>query len=49
MKMENNVEYIDKVTLILDANMSEQFLKVIDVNGDCFAGKVTSVRIGPNK
>lgn len=49
MKMENNVDYIDKVTLILDANMSEQFLKVIDVNGNCFAGKVTSVRIGPNK
>lgn len=22
MKMENNVDYIDKVTLILDANMS---------------------------
>lgn len=38
--------FIDKVSVILDANMSEQFLKVIDENNDEFIGKVTSVKLG---
>ncbi len=40
---------MDKLATILDANMSEQFLKVIDENDDEFVGKVTSVKIGPGK
>ena len=49
MKLENNVDFLDKVSLILSANMSEQFLKVKDEKDDEFIGKVTSVKLGPGR